>query len=193
MQALKDKIIAQGQVLSGNILKVDGFLNQQMDMRLYEQMGRAIGEHFAHQGITKVLTIEASGIALACAAARELDFVPVVFAKKHNTLNRDANFLSTPIFSFTHNVSYDVTIAKRFLSPDDRVLIVDDFLATGEALVGLCKLCQQAGAHVVGMSTAIEKGYQGGGDALRQEGYDVYSLAIVDSMENGTVQFRECN
>ncbi len=190
MKALKDKILAEGQVLSGDILKVDGFLNQQMDMRLYQEMGAAIAEHFAQKNITKVLTIEASGIALACSAAQALDFVPVVFAKKHKTLNRDANFLSTPIFSFTHNVQYDVTVAKRFLNKDDRVLIVDDFLATGEALVGLTKLIEQAGATVVGMATAIEKGYQGGGDALRQKGFDVYSLAIIDSMENGNINFR---
>ena len=190
MKALKDKILAEGQVLSGDILKVDGFLNQQMDMRLYQEMGAAIAEHFAQKNITKVLTIEASGIALACSAAQALDLVPVVFAKKHKTLNRDANFLSTPIFSFTHNVQYDVTVAKRFLNKDDRVLIVDDFLATGEALVGLTKLVEQAGATVVGMATAIEKGYQGGGDALRQKGFDVYSLAIIDSMENGNINFR---
>lgn len=193
MKALKDKILTEGQVLSKDILKVDGFLNQQMDMRLYKQMGAAIAEHFAQKEITKVLTIEASGIALACSAAQELNFVPVVFAKKHKTLNRDANFLSTPIFSFTHNVQYDVTIAKRFLNKNDRVLIVDDFLATGEALIGLCKLCQQAGASVVGMATAIEKGYQGGGDKLREAGYDVYSLAIVDEMDENSIKFRECN
>ena len=190
MQALKDKIIAQGQVLSGNILKVDGFLNQQMDMRLYKQMGEHIAKHFADKNITKVLTIEASGIALACVAAQELNFVPVVFAKKHKTLNRDANFYSTPIFSFTHNVQYDVTVAKRFLNADDRILIVDDFLATGEALIGLTKLVEQAGATVVGMATAIEKGYQGGGDALRAKGYDVLSLAIVESMDEGAIKFR---
>ena len=190
MKSLKDKIIAEGQVLDGNVLKVDGFLNQQMDMHLYEEMGKAIGTHFSQKNITKVLTIEASGIALACAAARELNFVPVVFAKKHNTLNRDANFYSTPIFSFTHNVSYNVTVAKRFLNKDDRVLIVDDFLATGEALVGLTKLIEQAGATVVGMATAIEKGYQGGGDALRAKGYDVLSLAIIDSMQEGAINFR---
>lgn len=190
MQTLKDKILAEGQVLSKDILKVDGFLNQQMDMRLYKQMGAHIANHFANKNITKVLTIEASGIALACVTAQELDFVPVVFAKKHKTLNRDANFYSTPIFSFTHNISYDVTVAKRFLNANDRVLIVDDFLATGEALVGLTKLVEQAGATVVGMATAIEKGYQGGGDALRAKGYDVLSLAIINEMDEGAIKFR---
>lgn len=190
MQMLKNKIVNEGQIVTGDILKVDGFLNQMLDMELYSAMGNEIAVHFADANVSKILTVEASGIALSCVTAQSMGNVPVIFAKKHISLNRDAEFYSTPIFSFIHQSEYNVTIAKRFLSKDDRVLIVDDFLATGEAFRGLLNLVHQAGATVVGFASAIEKGYQHGGDSLRNDGHDVFSLAIIDSMDNCTIKFR---
>lgn len=190
MKLLQDKIINEGQVLSGDVLKVDGFLNQQLDMDLYAKMSQEISAHFSAKNVTKILTVEASGIALAATVALAMHNLPVIFAKKHSTSNRDADFYCTPIFSFTHNKSYNVTIAKRFLTKDDRILIVDDFLARGEAVRGLINLVSQAGATTAGVAIAVEKGYQGGGDQLRAEGIDLYSLAIVDKMDENAITFR---
>lgn len=190
LQLLKDKIINEGTVLPGNILKVDGFLNQQIDIGLLNDMGREFSRLFAGCGVNKILTVEASGIALACITAQYFNNAPVVFGKKHKTLNRDASFYSTPIFSFTHNVSYDVTIAKKHLSADDKVLIIDDFLASGEAIRGLMDLVRQAGAVLVGAGIAIEKGFQGGGDELRKDGIRVESLAVIEHMDDCAITFR---
>ncbi len=190
MQILKDKIIKEGRVLPGNVLKVDSFLNHQLDMALFCAMGRQLASLFSNAGVTKILTVEASGIGLACMVSQYLGFVPVVFGKKHKALNRDANVYSTPIFSFTHNTQYQVTVARRFLSGEDRVLIVDDFLANGEAVHGLMDIISQAGASLAGVGIAVEKGFQGGGDKLRARGVRVESLAIIDHMEETEIVFR---
>ncbi len=190
MQILKDKIINCGTVLPGNILKVDGFLNHQVDVSLLNAMGKEFSARFSGTEITKILTVEASGIGLACITAQYFNSVPVVFGKKHKALNRDANVFCAPIFSFTHNTTYDVTVAKKYLSALDSVLIVDDFLANGEAVHGLMNIISQAGAKLAGVAIAIEKGFQGGGDKLRAQGIRVESLAIIDSMDDNAIKFR---
>lgn len=190
MRLLEEKILSEGRVLPGNILKVDGFLNQQIDIDLLDAMGREFAALFQGTRVTKILTVEASGIALACITARHLGNVPVIFGKKHKTLNRDESVYSTPIFSFTHHTSYDVTVAKRLLLPGDRVLIIDDFLADGKAVRGMMDLIAQAGARLTGVGIAIEKGFQGGGDKLRAEGVPVHSLAIIDEMNGEEIRFR---
>lgn len=190
MQILKDKIIKEGRVLPGNVLKVDSFLNHQLDMALFCAMGRQLASLFSNAGITKILTVEASGIGLACMVSQYIGFVPVVFGKKHKALNRDASVYSTPIFSFTHNTQYQVTIARRFLSKEDKVLIVDDFLANGEAVHGLMDIISQAGASLAGVGIAVEKGFQGGGDKLRARGIRVESLAVIDRMDERGIVFR---
>ena len=190
MQLLKDRILTDGVVKEGNILKVDSFLNHQLDMALFSAMGRQLAALFSNAGVTKILTMEASGIGLACMVSEYLGCVSVVFGKKHKTLNRDASVYSTPIFSFTHNTQYEVTIARRFLSEKDKALIVDDFLANGEAVHGLMDILSQAGASLAGIGIAVEKGFQGGGDKLRARGIRVESLAIIDRMDETGIVFR---
>lgn len=184
-------ILKKGKVLPGNVLKVDSFLNHQMDTSLFCEMGKELYKLFKDEGITKILTIEASGIGIA--AVVSLSFgVPVLFAKKHKSKNLVGDFYTSKVESFTHGGVYDILVSKDFLSKDDRVLIVDDFLANGNALVGLIDLVNDAGAVVVGAGIAIEKGYQGGGDKLRERGIRVESLAIVEKMdsESGEIIFR---
>ena len=190
MKALEEKILAQGEVLPGNILKVGSFLNHQIDVDFVMDMGREIAALFADCGITRVLTIETSGIAVAMAAAAALH-VPVVFAKKHKTGNLSGEFYTTVVHSYTHGNDYHVVVSKDFLKPNDRVLLVDDFLANGRALEGLMDIAAQAGAEVVGASCAIEKGFQHGGDRLRAQGLRVESLAIIESMDDHAVTFRK--
>ena len=191
MKMLEDRIRADGIVREGNVLKVDSFINHQMDIPLFREMAREWKRLFAGKPINKVLTIEASGIGIAAIVASEFN-VPVVFAKKSMSINLDYNNYETKIQSFTHKKIYNVIVSKKFLTPEDHVLIIDDFLANGKALKGLIELCHEAGATVEGIGIAVEKGFQGGGDQLREEGYDVDSLAIVESMdpENGTIEFR---
>lgn len=191
MKLLEERIRRDAAVKPGNVLKVDNFLNHQMDIRLLNEMGREFKRLFANEKVTKILTIEASGIGIACIAAQYFD-VPVVFAKKAQSINIDGDVYSTKIQSYTHQRVYDVIVSKKFLNPDDRVLIIDDFLANGCALEGLLELIGEAGASVAGVGIAIEKGFQKGGDSIRAKGIRVESLAIVDSMdaENGTVCFR---
>ncbi len=192
MNFLEERIVKDGAVKPGNVLKVDSFLNHQLDIGLLDEMGREFARRFGPKGITKVLTIEASGIAIACPAARELG-VPVVFAKKSKSVNLDGEMLVAEVESFTHKNKNTVVVAKKFLSPTDRVLIVDDFLANGCALQGLISITESAGATVAGIGIAVEKGFQIGGRVIRDQGYDLYSLAIVDAMdpETGTVTFRQ--
>lgn len=173
------------------MLKVDSFLNHQIDVGLLDAMGAEFKRLFAGTPITKILTIEASGIGIACIAARHFD-VPVVFAKKARSINLDGEMLSTRIQSFTHGKVFDVIVAKRFISADDHVLIIDDFLANGRALNGLIEIVESAGAVVEGIGIAIEKGFQKGGADLRARGYRLESLAIVDAMdpETGGIEFR---
>ncbi len=190
MREMEEKILTEGQILPGGILKVGSFLNQQIDTALLRAIGEEIARLFAGCGVTKILTIEASGIAIAAAAAMEFG-VPMLFAKKHKTSNVDGSIYSTPVHSFTHGTDYTVVVSRDYLHPDDTVLLVDDFLANGAALRGLVDLCAQAGASVAGAAIAIEKAFQGGGDALRAAGIRVESLAVIESMEGGTVTFRK--
>lgn len=191
MRELEDKIIQDGQVLPGGILKVGGFLNQQIDVPFLMKMGEEIARLYKDSGVTKVLTVEASGIAIAVAAASSLG-VPMVFAKKHKSINLSDSLYTAPVYSYTHKTTYEIAVSKEYISSDDVILIVDDFLAKGNALIGLIKLVKEADAKVAGAAIAIEKGFQDGGDMVRKMGVRVESLAIVDSMnDDGTIVFRE--
>ena len=192
MNFLEERILRDGVVKEGNVLKVDSFLNHRMDVRLMDRMGQEFYERFKDRPITKVLTIEASGIAIACSVARCFD-VPVVFAKKSKSVNIDGDMYVAEVESFTHKCTNRVIVSKRFLNADDRVLIVDDFLANGCALKGLIAIVEDAGAVVEGIGIAVEKGFQEGGALIRGRGYRLESLAIVESMDpaKGTVRFRE--
>lgn len=192
MNFLEERILKDGIVKPGNVLKVDSFLNHQMDIELMDKMGEEFYNRFKDKTITKVLTIEASGIAIACSVARYFK-VPVVFAKKSKSINIDGEMYVAEVESFTHKNVNNVIVSKRFLNENDHVLIVDDFLANGCALQGLISITESAGATVEGLGIAIEKGFQYGGRAIRNLGYHLESLAIVESMdaELGTVKFRE--
>ncbi|MBE6658746.1 MAG: xanthine phosphoribosyltransferase [Ruminococcaceae bacterium] len=191
MKYLEEKIRAEGVVLPGHVLKVGHFANHQIDIALLREMARELARLYADAGVTKVLTIEASGIALAAAAALEMN-VPMVFAKKNATANVSGEVYRAQVASFTHKRVYDVIVPKEYLSADDCVLIVDDFLAQGNALNGLIDIVGESGASVAGCGIIIEKGFQGGGDALRAKGIRVESLAIVESMDadTGVITFR---
>lgn len=190
MELLEQRIIKDGEVLPGNILKVSGFLNHQIDISLLDAMGAEFKRLFKDKEVTKVVTIESSGIAIAYPVAREFG-VPLVFAKKHQSKNVNEDVYKTVVYSFTHGQDYTVVVSKKFIKPGDKVLIVDDFLANGKALEGLIDIIEQAGATVQGMCIAIEKGFQKGGDSLREKGYQVESLAIVDKMtDDGKIEFR---
>ena len=190
MQLLKDRILKDGQVMSGNVLKVDSFLNHQMDIGLFSEIGKEFKRRFADCDINKILTIEASGIGIACIVAQYFN-VPVVFAKKNPTKNIAGEVYTSRVESFTHGKVYDIIVSKRFLSATDRVLIIDDFLANGCALKGLIELVNGAGATLVGAGIVIEKGFQEGGKLIRDMGVRVESLAIVDAMSHdGDVTFR---
>ena len=192
MNFLEERILKDGLVKPGNVLKVDSFLNHQMDIDLMEQIGEEFHRRFGHKKITKVLTIEASGIGIAYPVAKQFG-VPLVFAKKSKSVNIDGDMYVAEVESFTHKNKNQVIVSKRFLNPDDHVLIIDDFLANGCALQGLISITESAGATVEGLGIAIEKGFQFGGRVIRNLGYQLESLAIVDSMdaETGTVTFRE--
>ena len=192
MKLLEDRKRKDGIIREGNVLKVDSFINHQMDIGLFEEMAKEWKRLFADKKINKILTIEASGIGIAAIVAREFD-VPVVFAKKSKSINLDDNNFSTKIQSFTHGKVYDVIVSKKFLSPEDHILVIDDFLANGCALLGLTELVESAGATVEGIGIAIEKGFQQGGKIIREKGYQLESLAIVESMDaaNKTITFRE--
>ena len=192
MNFLEERIIRDGIVKPGNVLKVDSFLNHQMDISLMEEMGREFKRRFADKNINKVLTIEASGIGIACFVAREFG-VPMVFAKKSKSINIDGDMYVAEVESFTHKNKNQVIVSKRFLSENDHVLIIDDFLANGCALQGLISIVESAGATVEGLGIVIEKGFQIGGRVIRNLGYQLESLAIVDAMdaETGKITFRE--
>ena len=190
MKLLEDRILKDGMIKEGGVLKVDAFLNHQMDIALFDEMGREWKRLFADAPVNKILTVEASGIGMACIAAMHFQ-VPVVFAKKARSLNIDGEVYSTKIESFTHERVYDVIVSKKFLGPEDHVLIIDDFLANGKALEGLIEIVESAGATLEGVGIAIEKGFQPGGKAIRDKGVRVESLAIVESMDPQTgVKFR---
>ena len=192
MNFLEERIVKDGIVKEGNVLKVDSFLNHQMDIQLFDQMGAEFKKRFEGKKINKILTIEASGIGIACVVAMHFN-VPVVFAKKSKSINIEGDTYVAEVESFTHKCKNQVLVSKKFLSEDDHVLIIDDFLANGCALQGLISIVNMAGGTVEGIGIAVEKGFQVGGQIIRNFGYQLESLAIVDSMDpsNGTIQFRE--
>ena len=192
MNFLEERILKDGIVKPNNVLKVDSFLNHQMDISLMEEIGREFHRRFADKSITKVLTIEASGIGIACFVAKEFG-VPMVFAKKSHSINIDSEVFVAEVESFTHKNKNNVIVSKKFLNPDDRILIIDDFLANGCALLGLMAIAKSAGATVEGIGIVIEKGFQIGGQVIRNLGVHLESLAIIDGMdaEAGTITFRE--
>lgn len=192
MNFLEERIVKDGIVKEGNVLKVDSFLNHQMDIELFDQMGAEFKKRFADRPINKILTIEASGIGIACVVAQHFG-VPVVFAKKTKSINIEGEMYTAEVESFTHKCKNQVIVAKKFLSEDDHVLIIDDFLANGCALQGLIQIVKAAGGTVEGIGIAIEKGFQSGGTVIRNLGYHLESLAIVDGMDasTGKITFRE--
>lgn len=192
MNFLEERIVKDGIVKEGNVLKVDSFLNHQMDIKLLNQMGAEFKKRFADKNINKILTIEASGIGIACIVAEHFD-VPVVFAKKSQSINLDGEMYVAEVESFTHKCKNNVIVSQKFLSEDDHVLIIDDFLANGCALQGLISIVNQAGGTVEGIGIAVEKGFQQGGQIIRNLGYQLESLAIVDRMNaaDGSINFRE--
>ena len=192
MQLLEERIIKDGKVFSGNVLKVDSFLNHQLDVELLDKMSLEMKKLFNDSNITKVLTIEASGIGVGCMVARHFN-CPLLFAKKSKTLNIKGDVYTSKVESFTHQCTYDIIVSKDFLNENDTVLIVDDFLAKGNALIGLIDIVNQSGAKLAGCGIAIEKGYQGGGDKLRAQGIRVESMAIVEEMNDvtGEIIFRK--
>ncbi|SMC55140.1 xanthine phosphoribosyltransferase [Papillibacter cinnamivorans] len=185
MQLLKDRICRDGKVKEGNVLKVDSFLNHQIDVSLLCEIGKEFKRIFGDCGVTKILTVEASGIGIACVAAQFFN-VPVLFAKKNQTKNISGDVYTRSVESFTHGRSYDIIVSREFLKPEDRVLIIDDFLARGSALLGLVGLVQDAGAQLVGAGIVIEKGFQEGGALVRARGVRVESLAVIESMDPRT-------
>ena len=192
MNVLEERILKDGVVKAGNVLKVDSFLNHQMDISLFNEMAKEFKKRFEGKPINKILTIEASGIGIACIVAQYFD-VPVVFAKKTQSINLDGEMYVAEVESFTHKCKNNVIVSQKFLSEEDHVLIIDDFLANGCALQGLIQIVHSAGATVEGIGIAIEKGYQAGGRMIRNLGFHLESLAIIDSMdeETGTITFRE--
>ena len=189
MELLKQRILKDGKVKPGDILKVDSFLNHQIDVSLLNEIGKEFKRLFENEKITKILTIEASGIGIACITAQYFN-VPVVFAKKSQTLNLDSDLYSTKVTSYTHGKVYNVVVSKKFINENDNVLLIDDFLANGCALLGLIDIVKQAGATVAGAGIAIEKGFQNGGEIIRDMGIHLESLAIIDSMSDDSLTFR---
>jgi len=189
---LEERITKDGIVKEGNVLKVDSFLNHQMDIRLFDQIGEEFKKRFEGTEINKILTIEASGIGIACVVARHFD-VPVVFAKKSKSINIEGDVYVAEVESFTHKCKNQVIVSKKFINPEDKILIIDDFLASGCALQGLISIVKSAGASVEGIGIAVEKGFQQGGQIIRNLGYQLESLAIVDGMNaaDGSINFRE--
>lgn len=192
MKLLEQRILQDGQIREGSILKVDRFLNHQLDITLLQEIGKEFARIYQDAGVNKILTIEASGIAIACMAAQYFGNIPVVFAKKAKSKNLDGDLYTSVVHSYTYGKDFQVTLSKKFLGCQDKVLIVDDFLASGKAMKGLLDICDQAKCQVAGIGICIEKGFQRGGDELRAQGYKVASLAIVDHFnEDDTLTFRE--
>ncbi|MDR3729848.1 MAG: xanthine phosphoribosyltransferase [Oscillospiraceae bacterium] len=190
MQQLKDRIVKEGKVLPGNIIKVDGFLNHRIDTKLMQDIADEFAHHFDLRQVTLILTAEASGIALAAICAHRWG-LPMVFAKKAKSDNIEGGLYQSDIFSYTYKKKVTLLVSREWLKPTDKVLIIDDFMANGEAVRGLCDIVNAAGATLVGVGCAVEKGFQGGGDRLRQAGINVKSLAIIESAEPGNIVFRE--
>ena len=189
MQLLEERILKDGKLFPGNIVKVDSFLNHQMDIGLLNEIGKEFHRLFADGGVNKILTIESSGIGIACIAAQYFN-CPVLFAKKTKTKNIASSVFKTQVKSFTHGTTYDVIVSKEFLHKTDRILIIDDFLAEGNALLGLIDICRQAGAEVIGCGIAVEKAFQPGSSRIREKGVRVESLAVITSMDGGEIKFQ---
>ena len=190
MQELKDRIVKEGKVLPGNIIKVDGFLNHRIDTELMEHIAEEFGRHFDMGGVDVILTAEASGIALAAIVSLHYG-KPMIFAKKAKSDNIEGGLYQSDIFSYTYKKKVTLLVSREWLHAGDRVLVVDDFMANGEAVRGLCDIVEKAGAKLVGIGCAVEKGFQGGGDRLRAAGVNLHSLAIIESAEPGNIVFRE--
>lgn len=190
MELLKERILKDGSVKEGGVLKVDSFLNHRMDISLLQEIGREFRQLFPQPEINKILTIEASGIGIAAITAQYFGNADVVFAKKTKSKNLDGELYSVPVFSYTRGVPFEVQVSKKYLTAEDHVLILDDFLAHGQALKGLMEIVRQSGAQLVGCGIVVEKGFQDGGRLLREQGVNLQSLAIVDSMDDGMIQFR---
>lgn len=190
MQELRDRIVKEGKVLPGNIIKVDGFLNHRIDTGLMDHIAQEFGKHFNMDEVSMILTAEASGIALAAICAQHFK-KPMIFAKKAKSDNIEGGLYQSDIFSYTYKKKVTLLVSKEWISSDDKVLIVDDFMANGEAIRGLCDIVTAAGATLVGIGCAVEKGFQGGGDRLRSAGMNLKSLAIIESAEPGNIVFRE--
>lgn len=193
MKLLEEKIKKYGVILDGGVLKVDCFLNHKIDVGLLNEMGREFARIFKDLGINKILTVEASGIGIACVVAQYFEGADVLFAKKNQTKNLDTNTYSANVTSFTHGRDYTIRVSKEYLTKDDNILIIDDFLAAGQAVFGLMELCKQAEAKVCGVGICIEKAFQGGGAALRKSGVNLHSLAIVDLKDDGELTFIDDN
>lgn len=189
MELLENKILTEGRILQGNILKVDNFLNHQLDIKLFNELGKEFKKRFAGKEVTKILTAEVSGIAIAAIVAQYFD-VPVLFAKKYSGGNMDKETYETEIFSYTKRLPYKIRVAKRYLSSEDKILIIDDFLASGSALVGLIDIARQSGAEIVGAGVVIEKGFQGGREKVEDLNVKLESLAIIESMDEGSINFK---
>ena len=189
MKLLEEKILSCGAVLPGNILKVDSFLNHQLDVSLLSELGKEFYRLFSDCNVTRILTVEASGIPIACFAAQHFD-VPVVFAKKGYHKNIGNDVYTAEVFSFTKGTSYTIFVSKKYINPGDNILVIDDFLANGQAVLGLKKIIEDAGANLTGVGIAIEKGFQNGGKEIRAQGVNLKSLAIVDSMTDDSISFR---
>lgn len=189
MKALKNKILTEGIIIGSTILKVDNFLNHQIDIKLFNQIGEEFKKRFANDEITKILTVEASGIGIACIVAQYFNNVPVVFAKKHEATNLDSDTYEADVFSFTKNKTYTIRASKKYIKKQDKILIIDDFLANGNAAMGLIKIVQQAEAQVVGVGIVIEKAFQNGRNLIEKEGIKVESLAIIKSIQDNNIVF----
>lgn len=190
MKELEERILKDGKVLSGNILSVDSFLNHQLDIHLLKDIGKEFHEKFRNEEITKILTIESSGIAIACFTAEQFD-VPVLFAKKAKSANLGDDVYTSPVHSYTYDRNYDITVSKKYLTSEDKVLIIDDFMANGLAVQGLIDIAKQAGAEVRGIGIAIEKGFQSGGKRIRKQGYHLESLAVIHEMNQKGIKFED--
>jgi xanthine phosphoribosyltransferase len=193
MQLLKDKIRTDGKIIDNRIIKVDNFLNHQLDIRLFNEIGKEFKRRFSNKEITKIVTLETSGIAIASIVAQYFNFVPVVFAKKHAGINMNQDVYEAQVYSYTKDQEYIIKISKEFLGPREKVLIIDDFLASGSALMGLVSLLSQSGAEISGAGIVIEKSFQNGRKRIQEKGIQLESLAIIDSIRDGQVFFIESN
>jgi xanthine phosphoribosyltransferase len=191
MKSLKNKILAEGTVIGSEILKVDSFLNHQIDIKLFNEIGQEFKKRFANDEITKILTVEASGIGIACIVAQYFDNIPVVFAKKHEATNLDSDTYESEVFSFTKNKNYKIRASIKYINQQDKILIIDDFLANGNAAMGLVEIVRQAGAKVCGVGIVIEKSFQNGRDRIIDAGIKVESLAIIKSIKDNKIVFKE--